>query len=253
MISEYHRPAKLDEALKLLARKSPATRPLGGGTVLAAPSEQSWAVVDLQLLGLGEIRAKGKQLTIGATASLQALLEFEDKPETLNAVIRHEATANLRRAATVAGSLVAADGRAPFATAMLALDAHLTLQPKDETISYGNLLPLRGDALSGKLITKVSISTNIGLSYQYVARSPADVPVLCLALASWPSGRTRLALGGFGPAPSLGLDGQDPSGLEAALENALSEAGDQWASAEYRVAAGKAMLKRAVAEIGIDE
>ena len=249
MITEYHRPDKINEALKLLARKAPATRPLGGGTVLTAPSAESWAVVDLQLLGLDKISAKGKQLSIGATASLQDLLEFKDTLETLKAVIRHEATANLRRAATVAGTLVAADGRSPFAAAMLALDAQLTLQPGDEMMSYGNLLPLRGEALAGKLITEIAITTNVKLSYHYVARTPADLAVVGLALAAWPSGRTRLAVSGFGRAPALALDGQDASGLETALENVLSEASDQWASAEYRLEAGRALLKRAVAEV----
>jgi CO/xanthine dehydrogenase FAD-binding subunit len=253
VITEYHSPEKLEEALKLLARKSPATRPLGGGTVLTAPSAEAWAVVDLQMLGLDKISAKGKQLTIGATASLQDLLEFKDTSEALKAVIRHEASANLRRAATVAGTLVAADGRSPFAAAMLALDAQLTLQPGDETMSYGNLLPLRGEALAGKLITAIKIPTNAQLIYHYVARTPADLAIVGVVLAAWPSGRTRLAVSGFGEAPALALDGQEPSGLETALENVLSEASDQWASAEYRVEAGKALLARAVAEVGINK
>lgn len=248
MITEYHRPEKLDEALKLLARKSPETRPLGGGTVLNAPSDQEWAVVDLQLLKLDAIKVKGKKLNIGATATLQSLLDFKETPDVLKAVIRQEATANLRRAATLAGTLVAADGRSPLATAILALDAQLTLLPGNESQAYGDLLPLRAEALRGKLITEIEISTQSKLSYQYVARSPADLPVVCLALAAWPAGRTRLAVGGWGAAPALALDGLDSSGLEAALENALSEASDQWASAEYRIEAGKALLKRAISE-----
>jgi CO/xanthine dehydrogenase FAD-binding subunit len=251
VITEYHRPEKIDEALKLLARKAPATRPVGGGTVLTAPSAETWAVVDLQLLGLDKISANGKQLTIGATASLQDLLEFKDTSDALKAVIRHEATANLRRAATVAGTLVSADGRSPFAAAMLALDTQLTLQPGDETMGYGSLLPLRGEALAGKLITEVAIATNVKLSYHYVARTPADLAVVGVALAAWPSGRTRLAVSGFGRAPALALDGQEASGLETALENVLSETNDQWASAEYRVEAGKALLKRAIHDIGV--
>ena len=251
MITEYHRPETLDEALKLLARKSPATRPLGGGTVLSAPSPEAWAVVDLQSLGLDEISAKGKQLTIGATASLQDVLEFEDTPDILKAVIRHEATANLRRAATVAGALVAAGGRSPFAAAMLALDAQLTLQPNDEVLAYGNLLPLRDESLAGKLITEINVPTNVQLSYHYVARTPADLAIVGVVLAAWSSGRTRLAVSGFGPQPMLALDGRDASGLEAALENALSEAGDQWAYAEYRIEAGKALLKRAMSDAGV--
>ena len=65
------------------------------------------------------------------------------------------------------------------------------------------------------------------------------------------SGRTRLAVGGFGTAPVLALDGRDSSGLPESIENALSAASDQWASAEYRWEAGKALLTRAIADLHV--
>ena len=249
MITEYHRPATLEAALKLLRRKQPVTRPLGGGTVLSAPGGNAVAVVDLQALKLNKISLRGKNLHIGATATLQALLDTEGIQSALIAAIQHEATYNLRQVATVAGTLVAAGGRSPFSAAMLALDAQLELQPKDESLAYGELLALRADKLRGKLITRITISTAAKLSYQYVARTPADLPIVCIALAQWPSGRTRLAVGGFGAAPVLALDGRDSSGLHEALENALTAASDQWASAEYRLETGKALLARAIADL----
>ncbi len=249
MITEYHRPATLEAALKLLRRKAPATRPLGDGTILSAPNSESVAVVDLQALKLNKISLRGKTLHIGATATLQSLLETEGIQPALAAAINHEATYNLRQVATIAGTLVAAGGRSPFAAAMLALDAQLDLQPKDESFAYGELLALRPDKLRGKLITKINISTAAKLSYQYVARTPADLPIVCLALAQWPSGRTRLVVGGFGAAPVLALDGRDSSGLTESLENAFTGASDQWATAEYRLEAGKALLTRAIAEL----
>ena len=249
MIIEYHRPSTVEAALKLLRRKQPETRPLGGGTQLSAPSSAAVAAVDLQKLKLNKIALRGKTLNIGATATLQALLETEGIPPALAAAIRHEASYNLRQAATVAGSLVGADGRSPFAAAMLALDAQLTLQPKDEVLGYGELLALRREKLRGKLITKITIGLQAKLTYEYVARTPADLPIICIALATWPSGRTRLALGGFGAAPTLVLDGRDSTGLAEAMENALGGADDPWASAEYRIEAGKSLLVRAQAEL----
>jgi CO/xanthine dehydrogenase FAD-binding subunit len=249
MITEYHRPETLEAALKLIRRKAPETRPLGGGTVLSAPSDAPVAVVDLQALKLNKISRKGNSLHIGAAATLQALLETEGVQAALAVAVRHEAAYNIRQVATVAGSLVAADGRSPFALAMLALDAQLELQPKDKTLGFGDLLALRAEKLSGKLITKVVISRQALLSYQYVARTPADLPIVSLALARWPSGRTRLAVGGFGAAPALALDGKESSGIDAAIENALSDASDQWGSVDYRLEAARALAKRAQAEL----
>lgn len=246
MILEYHRPETMAEAIKLLARKTPRTVPLGGGTVLSAPSEEAVAVVDLQLLGLNAIEKQGNLLKIGATATLQTLLETDDLPPALAAAIRHEAAYNLRQSASVAGALVASDGRSSFAVAMLALDAQLTWQPGDKSQSLGDFLPLRAEA-PGKLITQVSIPLNARLAYEYVARSPADLPIVAVAVAQWASGRTRMALGGWGNSAFMALDGQDATGLPIAAENAALSAVDEWASAEYRMDVAKTLAARALA------
>ncbi len=253
MISEYHRPEKMDEALSLLARKSPLTVPLGGGTVLSAPDSEERAVVDLQLLSLNKISTKGKSLKVGATATLQQLLQLHRINQALAQTLELEATRTLRQSASVAGSLVSADGRSPFAVAALAMDAQLLLEPDSQKLSYGELLPLRSEKLSGKLIREISFPTNADLSYQFVARTPKDLPILCIALAAWPGGRTRLVVGGFGDAPHLALDGKDNSGLQEALANVLDGASDQWASEEYRQSAGKALLARAIMAIEKEE
>ncbi len=256
MITEYHRPQKLDEALQLLARRQPVTFPLGGGTTLNRPSDEPVAVVDLQALGLDEIQPRGNLLDLGATARLEQLLQTPALPPALDKAIRHEASYNLRQVGTVAGTLVASDGRSPFATAMLALDATLSLlhahdenpTRSEEMIALGDLLPMRAARLQGRLITRVTIPINASLAYEYVARTPADRPIVCVAVARWPSGRTRITLGGFGAVALLALDGPEPGGAETAVQDAFSQAGDQWASAAYRQAAATALIQRILAE-----
>ena len=234
MITEYHRPETLEAALSLLARTEVDTVPLGGGSVLNQPASNLVAVVDLQALGLNTIETKGKKLELGATVTLQQLLDEPNIPTALKKAIQHEATYNIRQVATVAGALVAADGRSPFATAMLALGATLTILPAVENTDFGSFLPLRFDNTRGTLISQVRIPNNVTLAYEYVARTPADLPIVCAAVAQWPSGRTRVALGGCGSAPLLAMDGSEPAGAEIAARDAFREAGDQWASAEYR-------------------
>lgn len=249
MIIEYHRPQEMEQALTLLARKDPQTVPLGGGTLLNQPSDQVVAVIDLQALQLDTISMSGKKFEIGATSTLQALL---DSPHTLPAIaaaIRHEASYNLRQMATVAGTLVAADGRSPFATAMLAANAELSLQPDDQKLALGELLPLRAERLPHHLITKIILPSNIQVTYEYVARTPADLPVVCVAVAQWPSGRTRVALGGYGKSPLLAMDGPNPLGADVAARDAYREASDQWASAEYRSDVAAKLTKRCVENI----
>ncbi len=246
MIREYHRPQTLDEALTLL--NQPDTLPLGGGTLLSQSTSASVEVVDLQALGLNTVKKLGNNLEIGATTTLQQLLEDANCPDALKSALKLEAPLNLRNMATVAGALVSCDGRSTFTTALLALDAKLitfiSQQPgspwDSATINLGDFLPLR----TRGLITLIIIPLNVKLAFEYVSRTPADKPIVCAALAQWNSGRTRLALGGYGNSPMLAMDGTEADGLETAARNAFHEATDEWASAEYRSDIAAVLAKR---------
>jgi len=240
-ICEYHRPQTVVEALALLGRAEIVTVPLGGGTFLNSPActvdrlhATEVAVVDLQTCGLASIGQEGTFIDIGAAVTLQAMLDFPGLAEAFYRAVRNEATFNLRQVATVAGALVAADGRSPFATVMLALDAHLTVLPDEEVIGLGDFLPFRFERLHRRLITRISIPASIRLAYEFVARTPADQPIVCVSVARWPSGRTRVSLGGYGSEPVLAMDGPEPGGVEVAARAAYSQADDEWASAAYR-------------------
>ena len=243
MITAYHRPKTLDEALTLLAQ--PNTTPLGGGTLLAARDWQADPVeaVDLQAIGLHTVTKSGNNLEIGATVTLQQLLESDHCPEALKLALKLEAPLNLRHAATVAGTLVSGDGRSTFATVLLALDAKIDIRySKDDSriSNIGEFLPLRPRAL----ITAITIPLNARLAFEYVSRTPADKPIVCAALVQWNAGRTRLALGGYGNSPLLAMDGTESEGIEAAARNAFHEAADEWASAEYRMDVAATLAKR---------
>jgi len=247
MITTYHRPQTLDEALALIVQ--PNTFPLGGGTLLSQPTVDSVQVVDLQSLGLDSLAQKGNDLEIGATCTLQSLLESEDCPEALKVAIKLEAPINIRNSATVAGTLVSSDGRSPFATSLLAMDAKVTVvsgQPAlskvegSSVVSIGEFLLLRPSGL----ITLITIPLNIKFAFEFVSKTPADKPIVAAALSQWNSGRTRLTLGGYGKSPMLAMDGTEAEGLDAAARNAYHEANDEWASAEYRMDVASTLAKR---------
>jgi CO/xanthine dehydrogenase FAD-binding subunit len=240
MITAYHRPQTLDEALTLLAQ--PNVVPLGGGTLLAHPKADPVEVVDLQALSLNTVKKQGNNLEIGATVTLQQLLESEHCPEALKSALKLEAPLNLRNAATVAGTLVTCDGRSPFAATLLALDVKLTtiVNRQSSIVNLGEFLPLRSQGL----ITALTIPLNVKLAFDSVSRTPADKPIVCAALAQWNSGRTRLALGGYGKSPLLGMDGTEAEGVDAAARNTFHEAVDEWASAEYRMDIAAIIAKR---------
>ena len=90
---------------------------------------------------------------------------------------------------------------------------------------------------------------NVQLAYEYIARTPADLPIICAAVARWPSGRTRVILGGTGEAPVLAMDGPESGGEEISVADAYSHAGDEWASAEYRQEMAQVLVKRCLSKM----
>jgi len=223
---------------------------MGGGTFLNRPSTEAYAVVDLQSLKLDSVRRSGNSLLVGATVTLQNFCAIPDLQPGLVQAAELEATCNLRQLATLAGAVVTANGRSSLTTALLALDASMEILSKSgdlvehAQVELGNLLPLRKQILAGRLITRIKIPLNARLAYEYVARTPVDLPILSVAVARWPSGRTRLAVGGFGATPCMAMDGPELAGAETAAQAVCQEAGDEWASAEYRSAAVTFLVQR---------
>lgn len=254
MKTEYIRPTSITEALEIL--KLPNSMPLAGGTFLNTPEyklilerrigDASIALVDLQDLGLDHIRKHGNNLEIDACVTLQQLCENAHSPEDLKRAIKLEAPLNIRNMATVAGTLVACNGRSAFACAMLALDAKLLIEPGATESFLGNYLPLREDSVPGKLVIKITIPLTASLAFEYVGRTKFDLPIVCAAVAKWTSGRTRLALGGYGTSPLLAMDGKAEDDIMSAARNGYHEAADEWASAEYRADVAATLARRCI-------
>jgi len=109
----------------------------------------------------------------------------------------------------------------------------------------GEFLPLRPRGL----ITSITIPLNVKLAFEYVSRTPADKPIVCVALAQWNSGRTRLAVSGYGKSPMLAMDGTASDDVATAARNAFHEATDDYGSAEYRMDVASTLAKRCLEAI----
>ncbi len=157
---------------------------------------------------MSDISIKGNMLHIGAAARLNDLLALPELPAVLHALVQQEPAGEQAALAYIA----AAPGSARLAAAMLALDAELEYTD-GRMQSYGNLLALRASGIPDGL---AALRFSLLAALQYHEADGA-----WLALARWPSGRTRVALGGWGPAPILAMDGRDPSGILEAAENTL--------------------------------
>ena len=234
MIGEYYRPDSVDKAVELLSAKGGYLRPLGGGTQLSRFQADLQGVVDLQSTGLDIIQVHGQQIKVGATTRLDTIVENPNLDAEIKRAIRLDVSKNIRNMATLGGWLVTSDARSAFSTVLLALDITLTWEPNQVQVRMGDWLPIREMESPGVLLMEAEWDLRPNLVFEYVARSSKDRPTLIVAVTQWGSGRTRVVMGGFGPAPIIAMDGPEGLGADVACRDAYFEAEDAWASAAYR-------------------
>jgi len=249
---EYYRPSTIAEALALLQHGIP----LAGGTRLTANRRTLHAVVDLQDLGLDSLDISETGFRFGATLPLQALVAAEERlPPALVRACRLEAGWNIRNQATLGGTLFSGDGRSPLLTTLLALGATLEWAQERPRMDLDELLSSRASPSPVGLITAIHALRPDRLAYEQVGRSPADLPQVCAAAAFFGAAKEfRVAMGGYGRRPLLVRDSGDasPQAIERAAraaEEAYSTAGDSWASAEFRAAVARTLVRRVVREV----
>jgi len=234
MIKTYFRPKSLEDALALLMDPARDLRPMGGGTQLSRVQEEGFGVVDLQDIGIDHIKRRGQRLAAGAGVRLDELLDHPDVHPEIKRAIRVDVSENLRNIATLGGWLVSSDGRSILSTLLLALDTTLTWEPDEARVRLGNWLPVRDQEAPGILMTELEWWLRPHLVFEYAARSPKDRPILVVAAAQWGSGRTRIALGGYGNSAIIAMDGPEDGGVDVASRDAYYDADDKWATALYR-------------------
>ncbi|MDH4277998.1 MAG: FAD binding domain-containing protein [Acidimicrobiia bacterium] len=231
----YHRPKSIADAAGLLER--PNRMALAGGTTIShdgggTPIE----LVDLQSLGLSGISANGSQVEIGATATLQALVDSDLIPDLIRDTAKAEQPSTLRGLATVGGSVGAADGESVLVAALLVHEATVAFAD-ERSVPLEEVL---ADGLShGDLIVSVSVATGGATAMAATGRTPRDVPIVAAVGRIGPDG-TRLAVCGVGPVPQLVT--------EVSLGQ-LDPPGDFRGSAAYRMHLAEVLTARVLGEL----
>lgn len=192
------RPSSLDEALTSLASLGERARPLSGGTALNLMYGQGLLDVDafVDLTGLPDLdtiaHEPGVGLRIGALVTHRAVERSPVVREHLPflAEVFHEvANVRVRNQATVGGVLAEADYASDPPTALVALDAEVSIRSAagSRTLTVADLI--RGyyeTALEpGEIITELRVpepSPELRGAYEkFVSRSSEDRPCVCVA------------------------------------------------------------------------
>jgi CO/xanthine dehydrogenase FAD-binding subunit len=216
----------------------------GGAHLVAHMSELVDEVVDLQALGLNQINYTSQGVILGATVTLQSLLEQEAAPILLRKTAQREGPNTLRQVATVGGILVGADKESEFLAALLVCEAEVEIQtgagPKQ--VALPHFLRDVPRALAGGIITAVSLTTLGKTASERVARTPADRPIVAAMGRRGPDDKVRLALCGVATTPVL----VDP---ERDIKAAVSPPQDFRGSTEYRRQMAATLVRRVLAAL----
>lgn len=266
-IRSYHRPGRLDEALRLAAQ---GCVPLAGGTRLLARDAVVPNVLDLAALDLSGIRVDDGDLVLGAMVTLQDVIESPVAHAATGgllpeASLAHSASPMLRGMATVGGEAVHAAHDSEVAAALLALNAVFVVTRGDERVEVPALRFLKQaekDLENGGLLTSIVVpGAPQGAALERVAALPS-APAL-LAVAATISfrgdtvGRARLAFTGLTGPPARVIEAEarlegsrgDGAALEHCVEQVLSRAAfraDAHAPSEYRRRVAGALVRRAL-------
>ena len=202
-VSEYWRPATLEEALARL--DSPGAVLVGGGTKVNA--DQSFvpiSVVDLQALSIDGISRHGDGLLVGAMATLQCLADTDDVPTAIRDAARREEPSTLRNMATVGGCIATADPSSELLACFLVHDAQVRLVGPDgqHHIEMAALLADRRQ-LAGRIIVAVHIQTDGVTSVARTGRTRGDRPIVAAVARRAADRGRRLALTGVAVTPVL--------------------------------------------------
>jgi carbon-monoxide dehydrogenase medium subunit len=259
----YHRPASIDEAKRILAANADAKLLAGGMTLLptmklrlAQPSD----VVDLSGIdGLDAISDEGSALEIGAMAR-HADVAASDTVRSAIPALADLASgvgdAQVRNRGTLGGSLANSDPAADYPAAVLALNATIRTDQR-EIAADDYFLGLFETALAeDELILTVSFPKPSRAAYVKFANPASRYAIVGVMVAETDS-EVRVAVTGAGACAFRASD------FEAALVASFSQESldsvsidasdlnsDLHATAEFRAHLVRVMAKRAVNALG---
>ncbi len=251
MNTSYIRPKSIADAIAILSDQSVSTRILMGGMYPLDRVYDEISLIDLQALGLDQIKPDMDKIEMGSMTTLQQVYSHETIPAKLKETIKIEAGQNVRNSLCLAGLIENGDGRSPVLTTLVAMDVYLTFEPGEKKVALADYRKRDRNNAFGLFITKVVFDRNIILAFESVARTPLDRPIICVSVAAWPDGRMRAVLGGYKSEPILAFEGYDLAAIIPEVRKAFAHADDEWATAEYRQEMAEVLALRCIEHLNM--
>ncbi len=250
MTREFHRPATIAAALTLKRSLGGDAAFLAGGTLVNSRrfAGRPGHLISLAALDLDRIEVRPGQIALGATVTLQALVDAPGLPATLRQAALLVGNRNIRNQATLGGQIGAAEPHGALLPTLLALEASVVeddgLAARDRSLEA--VLESGLEGILSWIHLPVSLGSR-GAGLARYARTAADLSLLHAAVSLGRSGdrvdRPIVAFGGIGPrATRLAAVEEaladarmpDPAAIAAVVENAVDPAFDVRGSAQFK-------------------
>jgi len=240
MITQYHRPATLDEAIALVGT-SGAYVIVEGTASDHGFSGASTSAIDLQSLGLDGMDVSDGTLVIGAMATLASLSESSLAPPMIAQLAGREYSSAIRNAATVGGVIATNDPESELLAGLVAFDAAVNIATPDGTQTYALTAVLDDPALvDGSIIVDISIETRGASAAHRTGRTPMDRPIVLVVGHKDTAGHIRLAATGVASHVRAMSPGQAAT---------LDPPSDFRGTSEYRRNLATVLTKRVLADL----
>lgn len=226
---QYHRPATVEEALKLLDAHDDA-RPLAGGTdlvpLLREGAIEPGHLVDLNgISDLRYVREEGGLIRIGATAThsqIMASPSIEGKAHALHDAVSRIGSPQIRNLGTITGNVCNASPAADSAPPLLVLGAEAVIRSVENTrtVPIADLFagPKINSLGPGELVTEIRLPVpppDSGSAYRRIGRRRAFTlsVVGAAAYVEMDGGTCRDARVAFGSVAETPVRAEEVEGL----------------------------------------
>ena len=236
MFEQFLKPASVDEAVKFKSQfKGDAVFMAGGSKLNAAPTRSSKSVaISLAGLGLSEIKAQGGVVTIGATATLQQVIDSPLVPAAVREAAGFVYSRNVRNQATFGGELFARQNEGVLLPILLAMNAKVLLAGGADADLASWLAGSRDGLVLGVVLPEPAVCC----ATRKVSRSAGGLVVLTAAVAVATDGQQRIAVEGvvssavrLSTVEQKRLTGE---ALQAAVSEAVAPVADLRGSVSYK-------------------
>jgi carbon-monoxide dehydrogenase medium subunit len=263
---DYLRPESVDEVVKALSDAGGEGKILAGGQslvpVLALRMARPAVLIDVNRIpGLSGVRTTDDAVKVGALVRHGRLLEQTVHPLLAEAArwIGHTA---IRSRGTTGGSIAHADPSAELPVVALVTGATATVAGPSgiRTVTAEELFvsALMTSLADDEMITEVCFPTPQRWGFAEFARRHGDFALVTAIVAELDDG-VRIALGGVAPVPVRApdaekalADGGSARDIAQAVAQEINPTADLHGSVPFRRAIAAEMVRRALAQAGID-